>query len=323
LSGAGMMCIEATAVEPAGRITPACLGLWNDANESALKPIIASLRRYSKTAIALQLAHAGRKASCQVPWQGGRQIDLADGGWHTMAPSAAPFDASQRAPTALDQDGLRRIAAAFAAAAQRAVQLGVDAIELHAAHGYLIHQFLSPLSNRRGDIYGGSLENRMRYPLEIFEAVRAVLPATMPLGARISATDWVEGGWDLEQSVAFAQELKQRRADWIDVSSGGSSPAQKIALGPGYQVPFAERIRHATGLPVIAVGLITEPRQAEEIIQSGKADLVALARAMLYDPRWAWHAAAELGDHVAAPPQYWRAPPHRYKDLFLQAPGKV
>ena len=316
LSGAGMLFIEATAVEAAGRITPGCLGLWDDATEAALKPIFAAVRRYSKIPVTMQLSHAGRKASSQVPWEGGQFIPVGDGGWETFGPSAVPQKDGEAAPTALDRAGMDRVRDAFVATAQRALRLGVDALEIHGAHGYLIHQYLSPISNRRIDAYGGSLDNRMRFPLEIFDAVRAVIPADMPLGIKVSATDWVDGGWDLEQTIQFAQALKRRGVDWIDVSSGGISPLQKIAIGPGYQVPFAEAIREATGLTIVSVGLITEPAQAEEIVASGKADLVALARGMLYDPRWPWHAAAELGGKVEAPPPYWRAPPHEHKDLF-------
>jgi NADPH2 dehydrogenase len=316
LSGAAMFCIEATHVEPIGRITPGCLGLWDDSTEAALKPILASVRKHSKAAVAMQLAHAGRKGSSYRPWQGGQQIPIAQGGWQTVAPSAIPHKEGELAPLALDADGLARIRDAFVDAAKRAERLGIDALELHGAHGYLLHQFLSPLANHRTDQYGGSLENRMGFPLEVFDAVRAVFPAAKPVGMRVSATDWVEGGWDLPQTIAFADALKRRGVDWIDVSSGGVSPLQKITLGPGYQVPFADTVKQETGLLTISVGLITEPKQAEEIIASGKADMVALARGMLYDPRWGWHAAAELGGQVAAPPQYWRSQPSTQKELF-------
>jgi NADPH2 dehydrogenase len=316
LSGAAAFCIEATHVEAIGRITPGCLGLWNDACEAALKPILASVRKHSKAAVFMQLAHAGRKGSSHTPWNGGQQIPLAEGGWQTEAPSAVPHKEGEMAPRALDATGLQRVREAFVASAERAERLGIDGLELHGAHGYLLHQFLSPIANRRTDQYGGSLQNRMRYPLEVFDAVRAAFPHDKPVGVRVSSTDWVEGGWDLAQTIEFAQELKKRGVDWIDASSGGVSPLQKIALGPGYQVAFAKGIREATGLPVIAVGLITEPKQAEEIVSSGKADMVALARGMLYDPRWGWHAAADLGGQVAAPPQYWRSQPSTQKELF-------
>jgi 2,4-dienoyl-CoA reductase-like NADH-dependent reductase (Old Yellow Enzyme family) len=316
LSGASIFCIEATAVEAIGRITPGCLGLWNDATEAALKPIMASVRKHSKIAVMMQLAHAGRKASSHVPWDGGQLIPVSEGGWQPEAPSAVPHKESEPPPRALDAPGLARVRDAFVAAAKRAERLGIDGLELHCAHGYLLHQFLSPISNKRTDQYGGSLQNRMRYPLEVFDAVRAAFPDHKPVGVKVSATDWVDGGWDLAQTKEFAKELKKRGVDWIDASSGGVSPLQKIPLGPGYQVPFAQAIKEATGVNTIAVGLITEAKQAEDIVASGKADMVALARAMLYDPRWGWHAAAELGGHVEAPPQYWRSQPSTQKALF-------
>jgi 2,4-dienoyl-CoA reductase-like NADH-dependent reductase (Old Yellow Enzyme family) len=320
LSGAAMFCIEATHVEAIGRITPGCLGLYSDANEAALKPILASVRRHSNAAVAMQLAHAGRKGSSYRPWEGGQLIPLgAEGSWQTVAPSAVPHKEGEAPPIALDDAGLARIRNAFVEAAKRAERLGIDALELHGAHGYLMHQFLSPISNKRTDKYGGSLENRMRYPLEVFDAVRAAFPDNKPVGIRVSATDWVEGGWDVVQTIEFALELKKRGVDWIDVSSGGVSPLQKIPLGPGYQVPLSQAVKEATGLTTMAVGLITEPKQAEDIVASGKADMVTLARGMLYDPRWGWHAAAELGGEVTAPPQYWRSQPSNQKALF----GKV
>jgi NADPH2 dehydrogenase len=316
LSGAGVFCIEATAVEACGRITPACLGLYSDSNEAALKPILASVRKRSKTAVMMQLAHAGRKASSHTPWDGGQLIPVTEGGWRPEAPSAIPHKEGETPPQALDAAGLSRVREAFVLATKRAERLGIDAIEVHSAHGYLLHQFLSPVSNQRTDQYGGSLDNRMRFPLEVFDAVRAAFPSQKPVGVRLSSTDWVEGGWDLAQTIEYARELKKRGVDWIDASSGGVSPLQKIPLGPGYQVQFADAIKQATGLTTIAVGLITEARQAEEIVASGKADMVALARGMLYDPRWGWHAAAELGGEVFAPPQYWRSQPSTQKALF-------
>ena len=321
LSVAGLLIIEATAVEPVGRISPADLGLWSDATETALGRVLKSVRKYSDMPIAIQLAHAGRKASTRIPWEGGGQVAPEHGGWRTVAPSPLPFAADDAPPGALAQPGLARIREAFAESARRAHRLGLDAIEVHAAHGYLLHQFLSPLANARADEYGGSLENRMRYPLEIFTAVRENFPAEKPVGIRISTSDWVEGGWDIEQSAVFARELKRHGCAFIHVSSGGLSPRQKIILGPGYQVPFAERIRHETALPTLAVGQITEAEQAEAIVATGKADMVALARGVLYDPRWPWHAAAKLGVKVAAPPQYWRCQPGEHPDLFLQGPG--
>ncbi|MCA1856676.1 NADH:flavin oxidoreductase/NADH oxidase [Massilia oculi] len=317
LSGAGLLIIEATAVTPEGRISPEDLGLWTDAHQEALAPVIRAMRQHSPIKIAIQLAHAGRKASTEVPWAGGAQIRPDQPrGWQTVAPSPLAHADGEVAPLALDANGLARIRAGFVDAARRAHALGLDGIELHAAHGYLMHQFLSPLSNSRGDDYGGSLENRMRFPLEVFEAVRAAVPRAMAVGVRISATDWVAGGWEIEQSLRFAQELKARGCDFIHVSTGGLSPLQEIPLKPGYQVDFAQRIKGATGMPTIGVGLITEAQQAESILQQGQADVIGLARAMLYDPRWPWHAAAELGAQVFAPPQYWRSQPREYKTLF-------
>src|ERR1043165_6125638 len=269
LSGAAMFCIEATHVEAIGRITPGCLGLYSDASEAALKQILASVRKHSSTAIARQLAHAGRKASSARPWDGGQLIPVSEGGSQTVAPSALPHKEGEAAPLALDAAGLKRIREAFVDSAKRAARLGIDAIELHGAHGYLMHQFLSPISNKRTDEYGGSLENRMRFPLEIYDAVRAVFPQHKPIGMRVSSSDWVEGGWDIQQTIEFAKELKKRHVDWIDASSGGVSPLQKIPLGPGYQVPFAQAIKEATGVVTMAVGLISDARQAEEIVASG------------------------------------------------------
>ncbi|ALX10363.1 oxidoreductase [Burkholderia cepacia JBK9] len=316
LSGAGLLCIEATAVEPDGRITHGDLGLWDDVTEAALKPVLAAIRKHSPVRIAMQLSHAGRKASSAAPWEGGQLVSVADGGWLPHGPSAVPHKDGETPPLALDAAGLNRIREAFAASAKRAARLGIDAIEVHAAHGYLLHQFLSPLANQRTDEYGGSLENRMRFPLEIFEIVRAAFPADRPVGVRVSATDWVEGGWELDDTIAFAHELKRRGCDWIDVSSGGVSPLQKIPLSPGYQVPFAQAVKRAVGMPTMAVGLINEPEHANRLIESGDADFVAMARAMLYDPRWPWHAAAALGAQVTAPPQYWRSQPREHKALF-------
>ncbi len=319
ISGAGLLGIEATAVEAAGRITHEDLGLYDEATEAALKPVIDSVHRYGQSAVVIQLAHAGRKASSYTPWEGGQFRPASDRGWRPVAPSTVPYKDGEPAPIPLDEAGMVRICDSFAMAARRADRLGIDAIEIHGAHGYLLHQFMSPLSNQRTDRYGGSLENRIRFPLEVFDAIRAAFPAGKPVGVRLSATDWVEGGWDLEQTIVLARALTARGADWIDVSSGGLSPLQKIPVGPGYQVPFAERIKRETGATTVAVGLITEPRQAEEIVSSGKADLVAIARGMLYDPRWGWHAAAALDATVDAPPQYWRALPREHSKLFGNA----
>lgn len=324
LSGAALVFIEATAVSPAARITPGCLGLWGEAQLKALERVLAQVGRIAPARIGIQLAHAGRKGSSAVPWQGGALIPPEQGGWHPEAPSAIPHDAAEPAPLALDEAGLRRVRDDFVAAARRAASLGLAAIELHCAHGYLLHEFLSPVSNQRTDRYGGSLDHRMRFPLEIFEAVRAAVPASIPVGVRVSATDWLESepgpSWRLEDSIAFTERLKALGCAWIDVSSGGISPRQRISVGPGYQAPFARAIRAATGLTTMAVGMITEPAQAETLIQDGSADLVALARAMLYDPRWGWHAAAALGGTVPGPQQYWRSLPRAAGRIFGDTP---
>ncbi|MES2238229.1 MAG: NADH:flavin oxidoreductase/NADH oxidase [Pseudomonadota bacterium] len=309
MSGAGMLIVEATGVELAGRISAGCLALGSDENEAALAQVLTHVRHHSSMPLAIQLGHAGRKASSQVPWLGGRSLSPEAGGWPTVAPSAVPHQEGDQVPRALDAEGIARITAAFVDATRRAARLGFDAIELHMAHGYLLHQFLSPIANHRTDAYGGSLENRLRLPLEVFAAVRAVWPAEKPLGVRISATDWVPGGWDIEQSAIFAQALKKLGCDWIDASSGGVSPQQQIPVAPGFQAPFAERIRRETSVPTMAVGMITEPAQAEEIIARGEADMVALARGFLWNPRWPWHAAAALGAQVDAPKPYHRCLP--------------
>jgi len=320
LSGAGLLILEASAVSAEGRISISDLGLYSDANEAALARVLAAIRAYSPIPLVIQLAHAGRKGSSRPPWDGGAQIAPGEpGGWKTKAPSAVPHSEGEDAPMALDRAGLKRVRTDFAAAAQRAARLGLDGIELHMAHGYLMHQFLSPLANFRDDEYGGSLENRTRFPVEVFEAVRAVFPVDRPVWVRISATDWVEGGWDMDGTLALSAALKSRGAAAIHVSSGGASPVQAIPLGPGYQVPFSERVKAEVGLPTIAVGLITEAEQAEGIIADGKADAVSLARCMLYDPRWPWHAAAKLGAQVTAPKQYWRCQPRELKALFSGA----
>jgi len=309
VSGAGLLITEATAVTPEGRISPQDLGLWSDAQQTALARVVDAIRRFAPIKLAIQLAHAGRKASSAPPWQGGRLIAPEEGGWRRQAPSAHSHLPDESPPHAMDADDLARVRNAFTAAARRAADLGANAIELHAAHGYLMHQFLSPLANQRHDAYGGTLANRMRYPLDIFDAVRAVWPAERALGVRVSATDWVAGGWTLDECVVFSQALRKRGCDFIHVSSGGVSPAQQIPLVPGYQLPHAERVKRETGLTTIAVGLITEPAQAEAVIANNQADFVALARAMLYNPRWPWHAAVKLRAKVQVPPQYWRALP--------------
>ena len=317
-SGAGLFTIEATAVLPEGRITPGCLGLWDAHTADALADTLHRARALAPpTAVCIQLAHAGRKASSAAPWNGGQLIAPSDGGWETFGPSALSQLPGEPPPTELDPTQIAAITSAFVAAAQRADAIGIDAIELHAAHGYLLHEFLSPIANQRTDAYGGSFDNRIRFPLEVFAAVRKAFAGV--LGMRVSASDWVEGGWDVEQSGEFARRIKALGCDFIHVSSGGVSPAQKIPLGAGYQVPFARAIRQASGLPTVAVGLITDAHQAEAILQGGDADLVALARAFLYEPRWGWHAAAALGGAVHARQNYWRCLPREAQAVF----GKV
>lgn len=316
-SGAGLLIIEATAITPEGRISYGDVGLWSDENEEAMARVLTSLRRWSQMPIAIQLGHAGRKASTKKPWDGGQQIAPArPNGWQTVAPSPIPWEEGENPPLKLDAHGLERIRAGFADAAGRAARLGLDPVQLHAAHGYLLHQFLSPSSNHRTDKYGGSLANRMRFPLEVFDAARAAFPANRPVSVRVSATDWVEGGWDIEQTIEFARALESRGCAAIHVSSGGLHPAQAIPVGPNYQVPLARAVKQAVGIPVIAVGLITGFEQAEAIVGTGDADLVALARGMLFNPRWPWHAAAQLGGRVRAPEQYLRSQPREYRDLF-------
>ncbi|MES3054377.1 NADH:flavin oxidoreductase/NADH oxidase [Sphingomonas faeni] len=317
LSGAALLTIEASAVLPEGRITHGDVGLYDDATEAAMAGVIESVRRWSDMPIAIQLSHAGRKASCEVPWKGGLQIAPSEpNGWQTEGPSTVPFLPEDNAPVALDVDGLARVRDAFVAATVRAARLGIDAVQLHAAHGYLLHEFLSPLSNRREDEYGGSLENRMRFPLEVFDAVRAAFHAERAVTMRVSGTDWAEGGWDSDQTVAFAKALEARGCSAIHVSSGGITPAQQIPVGPSYQVPLARAVKQTVSIPVVAVGLITDFEQAEAIVGTGDADMIALARTILYDPRWPWHAAAHLGGKVKAPRQYLRSQPRQFKDLF-------
>lgn len=317
LSGAALLTIEATAVVPEGRISWGDVGLWSDETEAAMARTLDSVRRWSDMPIAIQLAHAGRKASTDLPWKGGAQIAPDhEHGWQTVSASAVPFMDGENPPTALDADGIARVRDGFAEAARRAGRLGIDAVQIHAAHGYLLHQFLSPLSNRREDAYGGSLENRMRLTLEVFDAVRAAFPADRPVSVRVSGTDWVEGGWDIGQTIALAQALEARGCDAIHVSSGGLDPRQKIPVGPNYQVPLARAVKQAVTMPVVAVGLITDYDQAEAIVGTGDADLIGLARTILYDPRWPWHAAAHLGAAVQAPEQYHRSQPRQYRALF-------
>lgn len=308
-SGAGLVILEATGVEAIGRITHGCLGLYSDANEAALRPLVEACRKFGTAKLGIQLGHAGRKASSRRPWEGKSLQDpvTSSEAWQQVAPSPLSFWPNGPVPRALTVDDLVQLRQTFVTAAKRAVRLGFDLIEVHGAHGYLLHQFLSPLSNKRTDSYGGSLENRMRFPLEVFDAMRAAVPSSVAFGIRVSAVDWIDGGIVIEDTVAFAKALKQRGCDFIDVSTGGSDPNLRPPVGPGYQVPCAERIKRETGLPTMAVGLITTPQQAEAILAEGRADMIAIARAFLDDPHWGWHAAYALGSEVTLPPQYRRA----------------
>jgi 2,4-dienoyl-CoA reductase-like NADH-dependent reductase (Old Yellow Enzyme family) len=308
VGGAALVLTEAAAVEARGRITPADLGIWKDEHIDKLAQIAAFIRQQGAIP-GMQIAHAGRKASCRVPWEGGAAIPAADGGWQTVAPSAVPFRNTDPVPKELSVVEIHEVVEKFGAAARRALAGGFEVIEIHAAHGYLLHEFYSPLSNRRTDEYGGSFENRIRLTQEVAKTVRAILPDKNPLFVRISSTDWKENGWTLDDSVRLAEHLRGIGVDLIDCSSAGLVPDAKIALGPAYQAPFAERIRKETGIPTGAVGLITDPDQANRIIGSGQADMVLLARQMLRDPYWPLHAAQVLKVHVEPPVQYQRAFP--------------
>jgi 2,4-dienoyl-CoA reductase-like NADH-dependent reductase (Old Yellow Enzyme family) len=321
VSGVGLMIAEATGVEAQGRITPGCLGLYNDEQEEALDRGIRFCRRHGEAKIALQLAHAGRKASTAVPWNGSGPLDPSAGAWQTISASPLPFADGWPTPSPMSLTDMDRVRDAFVQAAERAARLDFDVIELHAAHGYLLNQFLSPIANHRDDEYGGSLENRMRYPLDVFAAVRAVWPEGKPLGIRISATDWQEPGWTIEESVVLAGELKALGCDFIDVSSGGNSASQPPVANAeqGYQVPLSAQIKAEAEIPTIAVGMIRDPQYAEDVVASGKADFVALARGLLYETHWAWRAAEELGAEAPYPRQYIRAQPKNWPNAF---PGR-
>lgn len=314
LSGAGLLIVEATAVEPEGRISGNDLGIWCDMTAQSLGYVVKRVREYSDIPIGVQLAHAGRKGSRSGASDATLEPD--SGGWQVMAPSAIAYGDGYPLPRELKADDIGGIVRSFGEAATRADRIGFDAVEIHAAHGYLLHEFLSPIANRRDDEYGGSLENRMRFPLAVFDAVRAAFPASKPVGIRISGSDWVDGGWTVEESVELARELEKKGCSFIHVSGGGLSLEQKLRVGPGYQVSMARTIRQSVSMPVITVGLIIEAEQAETILQAGDADMIAVGRAMLFNPRWPWHAAARLGASVKAPPQYHRAKPFASPKLF-------
>lgn len=306
-SGAGLLVFEATAVEREGRISHGDLGLYSPENASALQRVVDHCQQYGSAKLGIQLSHAGRKASSQKPWEGGRALPVEDGAWTTIAPSALPFGEGWHNPLEMSRQDIERVTASHVEAAQRALRIGFDVLEIHAAHGYLLHQFLSPVSNRRTDDFGGSQENRMRFPLAVVCAVRTVWPQDRPLGVRITGKDWAKGGIDIEDAIAFAKALKDAGVDYVCVTSGGIAAGAAPAIGPGYQVDLAEAVRREAGIATRAVGLIATPQQAEEVIASGKADMVALARAFLDNPHWAWRAARELDADVSLPSQYQRA----------------
>lgn len=322
MSGAGMVTIEATGVERRGRITHGCLGLYSDDNEAAARRTLSAARRVAppETRFGIQLAHAGRKASVHVPWQGGGPLAHNDDPWITVAPSPIPYADGWHVPHALDEAGIEHTVAAFVTAGERAVRAGFDYVELHLAHGYLLHEFLSPHSNHRSDHWGGSLENRMRLPMTIARAVRAALPESVPVGCRMSVTEWAPGGFEIDEAVVVARALGDAGIAFVCCSSGGNNHAQKVPATPGYQVAFAERIRREAGVPTRAVGLIDDPAMAEAIVADGRADMVALGRAILADPRWPWRAAARFDAPMRHVPQYARAVPMVLKGA---APAKA
>lgn len=307
ISGAGLVIVEATHVERRGRITHECLGLYSDGNEAALAPIIAFFKRHGTARLGMQLSHSGRKGSARRPWEGrGEPLPPDASPWRTVSASALPYDTGWPVPQVLDAAGLAEVRDAHAQSAVRAARLGFDLVELHIAHGYLLHGFLSPLCNTRTDDYGGSLANRMRFPLEVFDAVRTAWPAERPLGVRVSATDWISGGWTVDETCEFARQLRARGCDYLTVSSGGLSLKQQIAIGEGHQLPLAATVKAATDMPVMGVGMLFDPHHVNQAIADGQCDLAAFARGMLNDPHWAWRAAAALGGEVAYPPQYIR-----------------
>ena len=318
-SGAALVVVEATHVERHGRITHGCLGLYSDACEAALARVVAHCKRIGTARLGIQLAHAGRKGSAQRPWEGGQALKPDADPWETIAPSAIAFGGGWHVPREATVDDIVRVREAFVEAAKRAVRIGFDAIELHFAHGYLTHEFMSPISNQRADAYGGSFAARMRFARETAQAVRAVVPETTPLGARITGNDWMEGGLNADDAVAIAKALKEDGLDFIDVSSGGITADTRNPTTPGYNAPIAERVRREAAVTTRTVGLIVSPAQAEAIVAEGKADMVSMARALLDDPHWGWHAAAELGAEVARPPQYQRVGPKLWPGAKLRA----
>ena len=317
-SGAGMLVIEATHVERRGRITHGCLGLYSDACEAALERIVYHCHHIGTAKMCIQLAHAGRKASSQRPWEGAKALTAAEDAWPTVGPSAVPFGPGWHTPAAMTEDDMAKVNAAFTDAAKRSLRIGFDAIELHFAHGYLLHSFVSPFSNKRNDQYGGSFEGRMRFPLEVTRSGRAAVPRHVPLGARITGTEWLDGGLNGDDAVAMARALKEAGLDYIDVSSGNITPDSRWPSDPGFNVPIAERVRREAGIATRVVGMIAGAKQAEDIVASGKADMVAMARAFLDDPHWGWHAAYALGADVPRPSQYARTSPKLWPGMALR-----
>lgn len=318
VSGVGLFITEATSINPDARVSPYCLGLWSDKHEQALANIVNFCRSHSETKLGIQLMHSGRKGSVDVPWKGQQELSTEAGGWNTLGPSEIPYP-GRSAPSMMLKADIAAVRQQYIDATKRAARIGFDLLEIHNAHGYLLHSFLSPLSNSRSDEYGGSLENRMRFPLEVFQAIRDVWPKDKPIGVRISATDWSPNGWSLEDSIQFCKKLRGLGCDYITASSGGSTNNQQIPIGPGYQLSLSEKIRNEAKIPTMGVGLITDAQQAESALVNGQADLIALGRAMLYQPRWAWQAAERLGVDSTFPPQYDRAHPSMRKRDFLKA----
>ncbi|MEX2450887.1 MAG: NADH:flavin oxidoreductase/NADH oxidase [Rhodospirillales bacterium] len=323
LSGAGLVTIEATAVNPAGRITHNCTGLYSDENEASIAKVVALVRAVSDCALGIQIGHAGRKASTERPWEGRSFLTEDKGAWRTVAPSPIPLSDGWPVPHALGTDEIAQIREDFVAAATRAIRLDLDYLELHGAHGYLLSSFLSPLSNKRDDNYGGSLENRMRFTLETAAAVRAVWPKTKPLGIKVNGSDFVEGGWTPEDAAVLATELKGIGFDLMVVSGGGVDPKAPIKAVPGYQMPFAEAVKKKSGITTASVGMIVDAHQAEEAVSSGRVDMVALARGMLFNPRWPYHAAVALGADLDYPPQYERAGPKAWNPAATSIAPKL
>ena len=321
-SGAGLLLIEATGVEARGRISHGCVGLYSDANEAALKRVVEICRKYSAMPIGIQLGHAGRKASTHPPQQGGASLKPDEGAWQTIAPSAVPFGEGWHTPTAMDRALMDEVIAAAVAATERAARIGLDVVELHGAHGYLVSEFLSPIANKRNDAYGGDIANRIKFPLELFQAMRAAWPADKPLGVRLNGTDWDDEGLQVDDAIVFAKALAAEGCDFLDISGGGNS-AVRPPLAPAYQASYAAQIKAASGLPTMAVGMIREPQLAERLVASGDVDMIAMARGILYEPRWPWRAAFELGAEAPYAPQYGRADPQKWIQAFPEAQAKA